>query len=112
MNIQSLYNTLYALSERKETCSKLPMIKVPVLIMVGIEDKVTPPVAARLMHEKIDDSILHIISHASHLSNMDNPGEFNDQLKRFVDSVYYKQLNNKYKMENSSEEIQLDITNR
>lgn len=106
---QSLYNTLHALSERKETCSKLPMIKVPALIMVGKEDKVTPPVAARLMHEKIDNSILHIISHAGHLSNMENPGEFNDQLKQFVDSVYHKQLSIKYKMENHSKEIQPDI---
>ena len=109
---QSLYNTLHALSERKETCSKLPMIKVPALIMVGKEDKVTPPVAARLMHEKIDNSILHIISHAGHLSNMENPGEFNDQLKQFVDSVYHKQLSIKYKMENHSEEIQPDINEK
>jgi len=106
---QSLYNTLHALSERKETCSKLLMIKVPALIMVGKEDKVTPPVAARLMHEKIDNSILHIISHAGHLSNMENPREFNDQLKQFVDSVYHKRLSIKYKMENHSEEIQPDI---
>ena len=106
---KSLYNTLHALSERKDTCNKLTEIKIPVLIMVGSEDIITPPASAKLMHEKIDDSILHIISHAGHLSNMENPVEFNDQLKKFVDSVCSKQLNNKYEIENNSEKIQPDI---
>ena len=85
---QSLCNTLLALSERKETCSKLQEIKVPVLIMVGKEDKLTPPGAAQLIHEKIKDSFLKIIEHSGHLSNIENPEEFNNQLKKFVASVY------------------------
>jgi 3-oxoadipate enol-lactonase len=85
---QSLCNTLLALSLRKETCHILPEIKVPVLIMVGNEDKITPPAAARFMHEKIEGSFLKIIDHAGHLSNLENPGEFNVQLKKFVASVY------------------------
>lgn len=85
---QSLCSTLLALSVRKETCHILPEIKVPVLIMVGNEDKITPPAAARFMHEKIEGSFLKIIDHAGHLSNLENPGEFNVQLKKFVASVY------------------------
>jgi len=99
---QSLYNTLHALSERKETCNKLTEIKAPVLIMVGREDMITPPASASLMHEKIKGSFMHIIGHAGHLSNMENPDEFNHQLKKFVDSVCYKQLNNIHKMKNHS----------
>ena len=85
---ESLCSTLLALSIRKETCSKLAEIKVPVLILVGKEDKITPPAAAQLMHEKIKNSSLHIIKHAGHLSNLENPNEFNDQLKKFIESVY------------------------
>jgi 3-oxoadipate enol-lactonase len=84
---QSLCNTLLALSVRKETCNKLSEIKVPVLIMVGKEDKITPPAAAQFMHEKIKDSFLNIIEHAGHLSNMENPVEFNEHLKKFVANV-------------------------
>ena len=87
---QSLYNTLHALANRKETCSQLPEINVPVLILVGKEDIITPPEAAQSMHEKIKGSFLHIISHAGHLSNMENPLEFNDQLKTFVTGVKQK----------------------
>jgi 3-oxoadipate enol-lactonase len=85
---QSLCRTLLALSVRKETCHRLSEIKVPVLIMVGNEDKITPPAAARFMHEIIEGSLLKIIDHAGHLSNLENPDEFNVQLKRFVASVY------------------------
>jgi len=86
---KTLYKTLRAFYERKETCSSLPNIKVPVLIMVGNEDKITPPAAAQLMHEKIEDSILCILEQAAHLSNLENPTEFNNQLEKFVSTVYY-----------------------
>jgi pimeloyl-ACP methyl ester carboxylesterase len=79
---------LLALSVRKETCNILPEIKVPVLIMVGNEDKITPPDAARFIHERIEGSLLKIIDHAGHLSNLENPDEFNNQLKKFIASVY------------------------
>jgi len=89
---QSLYNTLLALAARKETCTMLPDITVPVLIMVGEEDVITPPAAARLMQDKIKDCHLHIILQAGHLSNMENPYDFNDQLRKFVASVYENQF--------------------
>jgi 3-oxoadipate enol-lactonase len=85
---QSLYNSLNALANRKETCSKLRSIKLPVLILVGEEDKITPIEAARAMNMKIRDSDLRIIPHSGHLSNMENPYEFNIQLKKFVDKIY------------------------
>ena len=87
-SVESLCNTLLALSVRKETCHILPEIKVPVLIMVGNEDIITPPAAARFMHEKIKGSLLKIIDHAGHLSNLENPEEFNLQLRQFLASVY------------------------
>ena len=86
---KSLCNALLALSLRKETCNILQEIKVPVLILVGKEDKITPPAAAQLMHEKIKDSVLKIIDRAAHLSNVENPDEFNNQLKKFVATVYH-----------------------
>lgn len=87
---QTLSKTLLALSVRKETCSKLSEIRVPVLIMVGKEDKITPPAAAQFMHEKIKGSSLHILEHAGHLSNIENPGEFNSTLMTFIGSVNTK----------------------
>ena len=81
---KSIIKTLLALSRRTETCSKLSEIKVPVLILVGKEDKITPPEAAQFMHEKINGSVLSVIEHAGHLSNLENPDQFNEQLKKFL----------------------------
>jgi 3-oxoadipate enol-lactonase len=85
---QTLMDTLLALAGRSETCSLLWQIEIPVLIMVGEKDQITPPAAAAFMHEQISDSTLKIIMHAGHLSNIENAPEFNDQLKKFVDAVY------------------------
>ncbi|HEV8270324.1 MAG TPA: alpha/beta fold hydrolase [Chitinophagaceae bacterium] len=84
---QTLCNTLHALAERKETCSRLQEINIPVLIMVGKEDKITPIAAAQQMHEKILNSKLEIIQHAGHLSNLENPAAFNTHLVKFLEFV-------------------------
>jgi 3-oxoadipate enol-lactonase len=81
---KSIIKTLLAISTRTETCSKLAEIKVPVLIIVGKEDKITPPETAHFMHENINGSILSVLEHAGHLSNLENPVQFNDQLIKFL----------------------------
>lgn len=83
-SVSTLINTLNALKERNETCSKLSEIKVPVLIMVGVEDKLTPVSAAQFMHDQIHQSELHILDHAGHLSNLENPEAFNYILNKFI----------------------------
>ena len=90
----TLCKTLLALAERAETCDKLPKIHVPVLIMAGYEDKITPPSIARLLHEKIEGSRLHIINHAGHVANIENPEDFNEQLKMFIQYVAAKATSN------------------
>ncbi|PKP52591.1 MAG: alpha/beta hydrolase [Bacteroidetes bacterium HGW-Bacteroidetes-1] len=87
---QSLYNTLKALSERIETCSKLIDIRLPVLILVGKEDKIIPSEAALFMHQKMKGSSLQIIESAGHVSNLENPDQFNEHLKRFIISTFSK----------------------
>ena len=84
---QTLCNTLHALAERKETCTRLHEINIPVLIMVGKEDKITPIAAAQQMHEKILNSKLEIIQQAGHLSNLENPTAFNTHLVNFLELV-------------------------
>lgn len=89
-SVQSLAYTLFALSERKGTCSKLQDIALPVLILVGKEDKITPPSASQLMQEKIQGALLYIIEHAGHVSNMENPVQFNEKVMRFIPQAIQK----------------------
>ncbi len=85
---ESIYNTLHAMAIRKDTTGILPRITIPVLIVVGKEDKITPPGIAEDMHKRINNSQLIIIENAGHLSNMENPFEFNYQVRKFISSVY------------------------
>jgi 3-oxoadipate enol-lactonase len=81
---ESICLTLQALAERKETCSSLSQIKVPVCILVGKEDKITSPELATKMQSLINGSSLHIIEEAGHLSNLENPEQFNAYMKTFL----------------------------
>lgn len=84
---QSLYKTLHALAERTETCTSLHKIEVPVLIIVGNLDELTPPEVALMMHEKIEGSIFHILENAGHLSNLENSEQFNNKISEFLLSI-------------------------
>ena len=75
--------TLQALADRKEACSLLPQINFPVLILVGAEDKITSPEAARKMQGLIGSELV-IIDEAGHLSNLENSTQFNFHLKEFL----------------------------
>jgi 3-oxoadipate enol-lactonase len=89
---KSLWNTLLALAERKEICGKLGDVEMPALILVGKEDKITPLTSAELMHEKMQNSSLFTIANAGHISNIENPTEFNNQLKKFLQRVAKNQF--------------------
>jgi 3-oxoadipate enol-lactonase len=75
---------LLALVARTETTPSLPKISVPTLILVGEQDKTTPPELSEKMHQLIPNSELQIVSNAAHLSNLENPEEFNSHLLNFL----------------------------
>jgi 3-oxoadipate enol-lactonase len=79
--------TLLALACRTDTTAALPKIGVPTLILVGDQDSLTPPSAAEAMRGKIPRSEMHVIPHAAHMSNLENPGEFNARLLDFLGRV-------------------------
>ncbi len=83
----AIFRTLHALASRKETCSRLSEIKTPTLILVGKEDKITPPETAKVIHEGIDGAKLFILDDAGHLSNMENPTQFNKHISDFISQM-------------------------
>lgn len=84
--------TLYALAQRHEMCSWLGKISIPVLIICGKEDAVTPLIQSEFILNKIPNSILHSINEAGHMSNIEQPDEFNKHLNSFI-SDRVKMLN-------------------
>lgn len=75
---------LRGMAVRRDQTEFLPEIKVPVLILVGSEDAITPPADSRAMHGRIEGSRLEIIEGAGHVSNLERPEEFNRALVSFL----------------------------
>jgi 3-oxoadipate enol-lactonase len=75
------------LAERPDFSNLLPQIKVPVLVLVGKDDVVTPPEGARQMAQQIPDWQFSIIPNAGHMSNLENPNAFNQALESFLRSA-------------------------
>ncbi|PYS45579.1 MAG: alpha/beta hydrolase [Acidobacteria bacterium] len=84
---QGAASALRGMAERRDHTNFLPEIIAPTLIIVGSEDKLTPPVDAKLMHREIRGSRLEIIEGASHLSNLEEPEQFNRAIKDFLDAL-------------------------
>jgi pimeloyl-ACP methyl ester carboxylesterase len=63
----------------------LASVKVPVLILVGEEDGVTPPEAAETMKALAPHAQLHRLPATGHLSSLESPGGFNAYVREFVE---------------------------
>jgi pimeloyl-ACP methyl ester carboxylesterase len=65
----------------------LPKIKMPVALIWGREDKITPPEVAVEFSEEIPGAELHWIEECGHAAMMEHPQEFNRLLKIFLDKI-------------------------
>ena len=79
---------LIALAERSEACSILNDISIPTLIICGREDVVTPLDESKFMNKNIKSSVLHVITNAGHVSNLEEPIKFNKHLRNFLSDFY------------------------
>jgi 3-oxoadipate enol-lactonase len=78
---------LEALKGRPDSTGDLTSINVPTLVLVGEEDGLTPPEAARKIHEHVGGSRLVVIPEAGHLSNLEAPETFNGALAEFLSEL-------------------------
>jgi 3-oxoadipate enol-lactonase len=83
---------LAAISQRWETFTTLCEINVPTLILCGREDNVTPVEQAEFMHKHIENSELNIIENAGHMSNLEQPEQFNKYLGNFIKSLVKEEM--------------------
>lgn len=82
--VAGFIGALEAMKLRGDSSADLASIDVPTLVIVGEDDAVTPPEAARKLHEHIGGSRLVVIPGAGHLSNLEAPEAFNDALGGFL----------------------------
>ncbi len=80
----SIAGTQLALASRTDTTASLAGLRLPVLILVGEKDLITPVAAAQAMKERIPNAELEIVPGAAHMSNLENPPFFNERLLAFL----------------------------
>ncbi len=66
---------------------QLQLISAPTLVLGAGDDPATPPEHSRQIHERIAGSTLVILPGQRHFSNVEVPGQFNPQLRNFLDLV-------------------------
>jgi 3-oxoadipate enol-lactonase len=78
---------LRGMAERQDQRAFLKRIDVPTLVMVGQSDPITPVADSELMNQAIRGSRLKVIDEAAHVSNLEQPDQFNSALVGFLRSV-------------------------
>jgi pimeloyl-ACP methyl ester carboxylesterase len=63
---------------------KLAEVAKPTLIIVGEHDRTTTPRAARVLHDGIADSELHVVAGAGHMSLVEKPDDYLAAVQAFL----------------------------
>ncbi|MGF1511310.1 MAG: alpha/beta fold hydrolase [Myxococcota bacterium] len=83
MNIEHLVRFGQAIFSRDDFRSELPKIRAPTLVMVGEEDRATPPARALDIASRIPQARLIRIPRAGHLSTIEEPARTSAEILSF-----------------------------
>ncbi len=75
---------LEAMKHRPDATAELAAIAVPTLVIVGEDDRLSPPDVARDMQARIPGSELVVLPDAGHLSNIEAAAGFNQAVEGFL----------------------------
>jgi pimeloyl-ACP methyl ester carboxylesterase len=70
-------------SAETDTTDLLPNIEVPTLLLWGDDDRRSPMNIAEHLRDAIPNAELVVVANAGHVSNMEQPEEFNAHVRRF-----------------------------
>jgi 3-oxoadipate enol-lactonase len=73
-----------ALRDRPDSTAALAGFRFPALVLVGADDALTPPSAARAMVDELPDAASEQFATAGHLSNLETPAEFTAAVRRWL----------------------------
>lgn len=75
---------------RHNMSKELPKITIPVSLIWGRQDKITPPEVAVEFHQLLPNSELNWVDECGHAPMMERPAVFNDFLDKFLHRVLLK----------------------
>ncbi len=86
-SVEGTANALAAMQGRTDTTPGLKALKLPVLVLVGSGDAITPSKGAEHMAALIPGAKLKILENAGHVSNLEAPEAFNAEVLTFLKAV-------------------------
>lgn len=75
-------------AQRHNMASEIPQIKVPTLLIWGLNDTITPPRVAHDFNRLIPNATLKFIDKCCHAPMMEQPDKFNEILGNFLSNEY------------------------
>ena len=81
---EGIAGAILVLATKTDNTGAFKNCKIPVLVIVGESDKLTPVKEAELISKEFPNCELHIIQGSGHLSNLERPLEFNSILNKFL----------------------------
>jgi pimeloyl-ACP methyl ester carboxylesterase len=75
---------------RHNMSKEIPKITIPVSLIWGKQDKVTPPDVATEFHQLLPNSELNWVDLCGHAPMMERPAEFNEYLDKFLNRILLK----------------------
>lgn len=84
---ESVVGVLEALANRPDSTETLPTINVPVLLVFGEDDTVTPKECGVRMLARLPQATMEVVPDAGHLAPLENPQVVNSAINDFLDSL-------------------------
>lgn len=78
---------LLAMAARTDTTGYLEKIKIPVLVICGERDSLSPPESMRELASKIKDAEFVLIPEAAHMAPVENPAVVNSAIKNYLNKI-------------------------
>lgn len=86
-SVHGIIGDLLGLKDRPDSSSSLPEIKVPTLLLYGADDQIIPQADMESMATAIPGAQFVVIPQAGHLLNLEQPEEFNQSVKVFLNQL-------------------------
>ncbi len=76
-----------AMANRRDFQGQLQGIRVPTLILTGVDDPIAPPEPTRRWADLISNAEVRVIKNSGHLSPIESNADFNESVARFLDGL-------------------------
>jgi YbgC/YbaW family acyl-CoA thioester hydrolase len=86
--VSGVVGALTAMRDRADSTALLASLAgIPTLVMVGSEDRLTPPARASAMASAIPDARLIVVAGAAHLPTLEQPAVVTDAMRAFLSGL-------------------------